>query len=438
MKTFKGRLLTLILTLTVVISALSPAVWAAGKVPTVRTTSALAGKRILFLGDSLQTGYGLSDYSLSWNVMLESRGGMIATNCSISGSTMCNEHNGSYAWESISTRTLPEGSFDVVLIDGGANDWFHDLPIGSDPSSRDAANLMGAINVVLDRVQDAYPTALILYMTVWENDILNAQGKTGDDFSEAAAAVCARRNVPCLTAHLPEVSGIYAQDPEFRQRYFRSSTDYWHLNAAGHALFYPVIASWLEQELLDHYLADDFYDVPNFQWYAEAVSGICERGLMVGTDSHHFSPSEKTTRAMLVSVLYRAAGSPDVSELICPFGDVSETAYYYDAVKWGCEKGIVYGLSEDTFGPSQPLSREQLVTFLYRFAEAAEPQEFDSTAEFRDWESVSDYAKNAMCWAVSQGIVSGVTDTTLAPQNTATRAQLAAVLLRYLDGASKA
>lgn len=438
MKTFKGRLLTFILTLTVVISALSPAVWAAQKVPTVRTSSALTGKRILFLGDSLQTGYGLSDYSLSWNSMLESRSGMIVTNCSIAGSTMCTGNSGSYAWEPISTRSLPEGSFDVVLIDGGANDWFHDLPIGSDPVSRDATNLMGAINVTLDRVQSAYPNALILYMTVWENGILNAHGKTGDDFSAAAAEVCARRNVPCLTAHQPEVSGIYAQDPEFRQRYFRSSEDYWHLNAAGHALFYPVIASWLEQQLLEHYLAGGFYDVPNYQWFAAAVSGICEKGLMVGTDSHHFSPNERTTRAMLVSVLYRAAGSPDVNELSCPFADVSETAYYYDAVKWGCHKGIVYGLSEDSFGPSQPLSREQLVTFLYRFAEATEPEDFDSTAEFPDWDNVSDYAKNAMCWAISQGIVSGVTDTTLAPQNTATRAQLAAVLLRYLDGTSKA
>lgn len=445
MKTFKTKLLPLLLTLSVVISVLSGSVWAEDSTQEALSTSALEGKRILFLGDSLQTAHGLGDYSLSWNGMLESLDGMIATNIAVAGSTMCEGSEGGYAWNSgychcpISARSLPAGSFDVVLIDGGANDWYNGLPLGSDPVNRDTGNFMGALNTTLDRVQAAYPNALILYTNPWENyNWKNALGKIGDDYSIAAMEVCTSRNIPCLTSHLPSVSGIYAMDPAFRRSYFLKDSDYWHLNAAGHALFYPVISGWLEQELLENYLVNGFYDVPKHEWYAEAVSGICEKGLMVGIDACHFSPNMETTRAMLVSVLYRSAGSPDVSKLDCPFSDVPENAYYYNAVKWGYHNGIVYGITEDTFGPSLSLSRQQLVAFLYRYAGSPELNGYTGIASFADWSTVSEYAQDAMCWAVENGIVSGTSKNTLSPRSTALRSQIAAMLLRYLDKASNA
>jgi hypothetical protein len=134
---------------------------------------------------------------------------------------------------------------------------------------------------------------------------------------------------------------------------------------------------------------------------------------------------------MLATLLYRIAGEPSVEGLENPFTDVAEGTYYTNAVIWAADKGIVTGKTADTFAPTAAITRQEMVTMLWRFAEKPEA-EADLSA-YTDAASVSTYAQVAMAWAVENGIISGMTATTLAPAGTANRAQIATVLMRYLS-----
>ena len=135
--------------------------------PPVHT--ALEGVSILFLGDSLTAGYGLDDYGQSWTGMLESQYGMDVTCNSIVGSTFAKAEQYGYfdggCYAPYVERTLPEGDFDIIFVEGGGNDWYCGIPIGDDPGSRDPYTFQGAVNVVIDRLQDKYPQSLIVFMT---------------------------------------------------------------------------------------------------------------------------------------------------------------------------------------------------------------------------------------------------------------------------------
>ena len=146
-----------------------------------------------------------------------------------------------------------------------------------------------------------------------------------------------------------------------------------------------------------------------------------------------FSPNNNINRAQLVTVLYRMAGQPEVTGEN-PFTDVPDGQWYTDAVLWAAENGITDGTSETTFSPNDALTREQMATFLYRFAnfEAGEPIEVTGDLSgYTDADLVADYAVDAMTWAVGEGVISGIGNNTLAPDNTASRAQMATVLTRY-------
>ena len=175
---------------------------------------------------------------------------------------------------------------------------------------------------------------------------------------------------------------------------------------------------------------DQFVDLDENAWYYEDVKYVVEEGIMVGMDETHFGPNETLTRAQIVTLLYRLAGEPEVSGTT-PFTDVEEGRFYTNAVIWGYQTGLVKGMTETTFVPDLPVTREQLVTFLYRYA-GGEAHSTESLARYTDGDQVSKYAKNSMSWALDEGIVKGMTTTILAPKNTATRAQAAAILARYL------
>lgn len=174
-----------------------------------------------------------------------------------------------------------------------------------------------------------------------------------------------------------------------------------------------------------------FRDVSETAWYKAAVKFCYNAGLMAGTGRGYFTPKAKTTRAMAVSVLYRISGEKTAS---CGFTDVPDGKWYTDAVNWAASKGIVSGKTETTFGPNDPLTREQLVAILYRYACTFGQKEADLSVldHFRDAEKISDYARTPMAWAVGNGIVSGNTTTTLAPKGTATRAEIASILMRFI------
>lgn len=175
-----------------------------------------------------------------------------------------------------------------------------------------------------------------------------------------------------------------------------------------------------------------FVDVPG-HWAEEDILEAVWRGLLEGTSANTFSPNEALTRAQLVTVLYRMAGSPEAPEA-SNFNDVPAGTWFSDAVAWGQSSGIVKGMTEDTFGPGIPTSRQQLATFLYRYAEAM-GQDVSARADltaYTDAGAIQPYAVDAVCWAVAEGLIRGVSNTTLRPNDTATRAQAAAILIRYL------
>lgn len=173
-----------------------------------------------------------------------------------------------------------------------------------------------------------------------------------------------------------------------------------------------------------------FADVDSGDWYYDAVSYVYANGLMDGTSATTFEPNATLTRAMLVTILWRMEGEPVVNYLM-PFTDVDGVAWYAEAVRWASSEGIVEGVSDTSFAPNAEITREQLAAILYRYA--GEPATAANLAGYADGASVSAYAVDAMSWCVEHGIITGTTATTLEPQGTATRAQAAAMLMRFAE-----
>ena len=179
----------------------------------------------------------------------------------------------------------------------------------------------------------------------------------------------------------------------------------------------------------------NFSDVHPSDWYHDAVNYVCEAGLMNGTSNTTFSPNDTTSRGMIVTILYRLAGSPEMPDgnWGYPYADVDARAYYSTPVYWARMNDLVTGYSDNQFGPDDSITREQLTAILYRYADYLGLDTDtgfipDKYYDFSDYQSVSRYAANAMSWCVNKGIVSG-SDGKLNPQGTATRAEVATMLM---------
>lgn len=175
-----------------------------------------------------------------------------------------------------------------------------------------------------------------------------------------------------------------------------------------------------------------FWDIPASHWAHDEVTYVYENDLMNGTDGSLFSPESTTTRAQVVTVLYRLAGQP-AADWENPFWDVPASAWFHDAVTWAWENDITGGVSSTHFGAGNAVTREQLATFLYRYAQ---DQGYDTSARadlsgYSDAGLVSSYATEALSWANATGLITGTTGTTLSPQGSATRAQVATILSRF-------
>ena len=172
-----------------------------------------------------------------------------------------------------------------------------------------------------------------------------------------------------------------------------------------------------------------FTDVPADTWYTEAVKWCYEHGIIKGTTATTFSPDDTMNRAMLATVLYRATGSPAVTTS-ADFSDMTEGAYYEKAVAWAAENAIITGYGKGLFGPSDPATREQIATILWRYAGNPEVEEVEP---FADAANVSRYAVDAVNWAKSNEIIYGVGNNRFNPTDNATRAQVAVILYRFLS-----
>ena len=175
-----------------------------------------------------------------------------------------------------------------------------------------------------------------------------------------------------------------------------------------------------------------FSDVKTDDWYYEYVKYINEKNLMKGISESEFAPNNTVTRAMFVTVLYRLEKEPTGAK--ADFADVPEGTYYENAVGWAVQNGIVKGVSETEFAPDNTITREQMATIIHRYMkfkglDMSVSENVDVTS-YEDFENISDYAKEAFRFACSNGIISGTSETTLAPKESATRAQMAAIFRR--------
>lgn len=177
-----------------------------------------------------------------------------------------------------------------------------------------------------------------------------------------------------------------------------------------------------------------FTDVERDSWYFDAAACAYREGWIKGTDDTKFSPDLKMTRAMLTAILWRWKGAPEVYKN--PFSDVADSEWYTYAVSWAAAAGIVKGTGDNEFSPNDTMTREQLVTLLFRYAEKydIDTKAINDLSAFSDAAAVSDYASDAMRWAVAEGLIVGATDggqITLNPQGGISRAESAVLLQRF-------
>lgn len=180
--------------------------------------------------------------------------------------------------------------------------------------------------------------------------------------------------------------------------------------------------------------AMDFDDVRTSDWFYEDVQYAISAGLFNGTGDTTFSPNNPMTRAMIVTVLYRLEGEPKVEDY-ADFIDVGRHEWYTNAVAWASENEIVNGVGNDRFAPNNHITREQMAAILYRYAEYKDYDTSDSNnlTGYSDYSQISAYALNPLKWANAENLINGRTATTLAPAGTATRAEVAAILHRFVE-----
>ena len=191
-----------------------------------------------------------------------------------------------------------------------------------------------------------------------------------------------------------------------------------------------LYAKWVEETW-----KNPFTDVNENDWFYENVAYVYEHGMMAGTSKTTFSPNATTTRGMVVTVLYRLESSPALSSS-SSFSDVASGAYYQDAAAWAVANGITSGYGNNKFGPNDPITREQLATFLYRYAKYkgldVSVGEDTNILSYNDALTISEYAFPAMQWLCGEGIMQG-NNGNLMPAGNATRAQIAALLHRFCE-----
>ena len=173
-----------------------------------------------------------------------------------------------------------------------------------------------------------------------------------------------------------------------------------------------------------------FADADRNAWYHDGVHYCVEKGLMLGTSKTAFSPNTTITRGMIVTILWRLEGSPIVSHLM-DYSDVKPEDWCGEAVRWATSTGVATGYGNGTFGPNDPITREQMAAMLWRYA--GSPRADGSLLSFADRAQTSDWAQPAMIWAVKQGLIAGVSHDWLNPRGKATRAQAATILMRFAE-----
>lgn len=191
-----------------------------------------------------------------------------------------------------------------------------------------------------------------------------------------------------------------------------------------------VLLLWLSSGTIANASYTGFDDVPISKWYAEPIAYCRATGLMNGVSETLFDPESHMNRAMMATVLYRVAGEP-YAEFV-PFDDVETERYYTEAVSWTAQTGIAAGYGDGQFGTDDDITREQIVTMLWRYEGC--PVSSGDIAVFSDFEDISGWAVDAVAWAQETGVVAGMPDGTFMPKDCATRGQIAMIFRNYMRG----
>lgn len=199
-----------------------------------------------------------------------------------------------------------------------------------------------------------------------------------------------------------------------------------------------VKVTFKEEEQVHVCPSEKYTDVNTAAWYHEGVDFAIENKLMVSTGENIFSPNGITTRAQLVTILYRLEGEPAVTKDI-PFADVPAGQWYSNAINWAAANGIVDGYGNGKFGPDDTITREQMAAILYRYAsyKGYSVSDLANLTGYTDAASMNEWASTAMRWAVAEGLIEGTSATTLSPSGDSTRAQVATILMRFCEGVVK-
>lgn len=247
------------------------------------------------------------------------------------------------------------------------------------------------------------------------------------------ASKTVRRNTVVEAPEAPTKDG-YTFDGWYTDKELTKAYDFSAKVTKGFTLY----AKWTEIE--KEPVADEpdttiaFVDVKENDWFYENVQYVVDNNLMNGVAEDKFTPNDTLTRAMLVTVLYRNAGEPAVNKSI-PFADVDMGSWYANAVVWAKQNGIVNGVNEIEFAPDENIAREQIAAIMFRYAQykGMEAVTLEENLHFDDADGISEYAVSAMNWAVGTGLMKGKSTTTINPKDNATRAEIAAILQRFIE-----
>lgn len=317
-----------------------------------------------------------------------------------------------FAQESGTVRVIAENKTFTEPVDGVTPAWTGTL-FDETVTRTDGMTMMDALEAAAEQAGEA----LTIYTSSYGAYLAGIAGLNGGDYPRKTGDYNMSGWMGSLNGKFPNVGmdavAVSAGDV-VRVQYTCDGMDIYQTNAAP-----------------EHACAG-YTDLTN-DWARAGICYVIDHGIMTGTDTNVFSPNLSMSRAMLVTVLWRIDGSPAAAA--ADFTDVAGGTWYGNAVAWAQETGVVDGYPDGTFAPMKAVSREELATILYRYAEVSglDITAADDLSAFADSASVQPYARAAMQWAVGSGLISGLPDALLAPRGTATRAQAAVILWRLLD-----
>lgn len=348
----KLRIIALLLLLCGLLSSAAQPVLASEDAPMGRVS--LYGQTLLVLGDSYTAGFGLPGGRHGWPDLVSEALGLTQLNYSVSGSSIAAGPRGRAPMVE-RCRDIPASPApDIILLQGGSNDFVLDIPLGT-VDERNAETFQGALNLTLDRLHEAFPSARFLCFTPWvSGGDVNGLDLTPADYTAAMADVCQSRHIPCYDASRTQENGIQMDRSDFRARFCLSSSDFYHLNDAGHRRFAPVMAEYLSQTLSGGTAADRFADL---QIAGDALrnSAACavSTGLMAA-EGELFAPTRCATWQMLAQALYVLQGQPLSTEYDIP--QLAQDPAGYPAACYMIQASLLPG--PEDYLPEQPLYRE--------------------------------------------------------------------------------